>query len=476
VTPGAEPGRAAQGPGRARRSRRPRRTARAAVPFARPAADPPEPPLYGAVFGGPRAEPGVPVESGADPGAVGEPHPERDPDGRAERDPAGGGGPRRGRRPLYRALLWAAALPLPLAGWFALDAHQDRGGGAGALDDACAGLLPVAETGDALGGGVLAEERRFRRDEGGPDDPGRALYLRCVVVRLAEGRGEHPARSAAVEVAVHGVPTPEADRVRRDGSLYGGADADRPVPLGHGWTGYFDGRSGRDASSARATAAVLLDCTGDGTGRPGADPAGGVAGGLRSDLLITVDGDMEGTAVDNPGDRVRLARIATGTARRAAERFGCPAPLGTPPLRVPLPVGEDEDVDPAETRGTCAGVPGFRGARMWESERGDTPREHCEVGDGERSGAYELDAYYGPYAEDMRRRMGADPRYDGAHTTGAVCPLDEEPALYTVRSRYGLRSSDGYQRRALTAFAARSAADRDCTVPGPPVPHRAGAE
>ncbi|MFI6288212.1 hypothetical protein ACIBCM_26285 [Streptomyces sp. NPDC051018] len=345
----------------------------------------------------------------------------------------------------------------PLAAWFALGGElpdgwlEDR-----ALDGACDGLLPVRETRDALGPGELAEKREEIRAEGGLRDPESSLYVRCVITRIARDGGEHPDREGSIEVAVHGVPTLEADRDRRDGSLYGDADADRPVPLGHGWTGYFDGYGREDTAWARASAAVLLDC------RDG--PA---------DLLITVDGDVEGTAVDNPADRVRLVRIATATAVGSAERHGCDAPLGRVPDGVPLPVGEDEDVEPSAAAGTCVGVPAFEGARVWESPRGATPREHCEIGRDERSEAYELDAYYGPYAEDMRLRMSTGTEYEGAYTTSAVCPSGDEPALYVVRMRHGPDGSQAYQRAALKAFAVRSARERGCTVPNRPALYRA---
>ncbi|MFF0448514.1 hypothetical protein ACFYT4_19230 [Streptomyces sp. NPDC004609] len=359
----------------------------------------------------------------------------------------------------------------PLAAWFALGGElPDRWTEDRALDGACDGLLPARETRDALGAGELAEKREEIRDEGGLGDPERSLYVRCVITRIARGGGEHPAREGSIEVAVHGVPTLEADRDRRDGSLYGDADADRPVPLGHGWTGFFDGYGREDTAWARVSAAVLLDCR---DGPDGPDGPEGPEG--RSDLLITVDGDVEGTAVDNPADRVRLVRIATATARRAAERHGCDAPLGRVPDTVPLPVGEDEDVEPSAAVGTCAGVPAFEGARVWESPRGATPREHCEVGDGDRAEAYELDAYYGPYAEDMRLRMSTGTEYDGAYTTSAVCPAGDEPALYVVRMRRGPEKSQAYQRAVLKAFAGRSARERGCTVPNRPAVYRATA-
>ncbi|MFI1394866.1 hypothetical protein [Streptomyces sp. NPDC020681] len=335
----------------------------------------------------------------------------------------------------------ALALVVLAAGWLVLDRWSEQR----VLDEACDGVLAADETRAVLGEGKLAEQRDRIRREGGLNDEKRTLSIQCKITRVDESStGE-----GSVEVTVQGVPTLEGDRGQRNGSLYWGTEAERPVPLGHGWTGFFDGDSeGRDSE---ATAAVLLDC-----------PEG------RSDLLVTVVGHVTGTTSDNPDDRTRLARIATGTAHKSAERFGCEARLGKPLRTVPLPVAEDESVELRRATGTCAGVPDgrTRSFRAWESGRGDAPRARCTVGTGQFQ-TYDLDAYYGPYAEDMRFRMASDGMDAVRLVASAVCPAGQS-ALYAIR-RDGGQEAVAHERAALKAFAARSAKDHGCSALTDPV-------
>ncbi|MEV6393287.1 hypothetical protein AB0M39_00605 [Streptomyces sp. NPDC051907] len=354
----------------------------------------------------------------------------------------------------------AGALLLIAAGYLVLGGTLDRWTEQQMLDDACDGMLAGDEARSLLGDGPISEKRDRAHSEGGlGEDADSSLYVRCVIQRTGEPPVDGSRLAGSVDVAVYGVPTMETARGQRAGSLYWGTQSARPVPLGGGWTGFLSG----EADQSAATAAVLLDCPDS-----------------RSDLLVALDADVRAGALDNPEHRLRVARLATATAEKAAERSGCHASLGEPLRTVPLPTGEDESVPVARAKGTCAGVPGLQPsiARAWESARGDSPRERCELGDRWR-GEFVLDAYYGPYAEDMRFRLHHDSVEGGgeekALTFSAECAPGEEPALFVLqgsvfesekeREKYG-KVAPG--RAALKAFAERSAQAHECSPPVSP--------
>ncbi|MEU5976114.1 hypothetical protein [Streptomyces sp. NPDC047315] len=324
----------------------------------------------------------------------------------ARRRPAG-----RSRTAVLGALAGLLAL---LTAWLTLGDGLDRWRGEPVLESACDGLLPVAAARAVLGGGRLAE----RRDLPSATDGARA-DLRCVVARTGEG-------GSRVDVAVHR-PARGADTVGTP--AYPGAEARWPVPLGPGWDGFFAGSTRTEPRALAATVAVLVACP-----------------RRAADLLVTVEGVLVDGAVDNPADRLRLARLATGTARASADRFDCGARLGADPAAIALPPGPDEDVAPSEARGACAGVPPPSGtARARETGPGVALREHCELTPpGADHLRYELDAYYGPYAEAARE--GAR---EGELVAEAGC------AVYVLRSLESGADGD-YARRALDAFATRS--------------------
>ncbi|MFD4142546.1 hypothetical protein [Streptomyces sp. NPDC058572] len=333
----------------------------------------------------------------------------------------------------------AGAFLLLTAGWLYLNGDLDRWTGSRALAGACDGVLAQDETRNVLGDGPLAEDAGRRLGEDGSTGGERSLLVRCVIERVTG----QPAGDSEVEVTVHGVPTPEARRIQD--ALYWGTRSVRPVPLGHGWNGFYA------SDGDRGTAAVLLDCP-----------------GVPDDLLVTVLADVDGYNADNPAHRTRVARLGTATAERAADRWDCGAPRGTAPRTVPLPAGDDESVEPGRAKGTCSGVPGRGGtSRVWESPRGDSPREQCALG-GVWEPSSVLDAYYGPYAEDMRRRLeGEQPAQAVLYTASALCPDTDEPALYVLHSTHAtLSAADA--RATLTAFARSSATAHGCDAPTQP--------
>ncbi|MGV9312034.1 hypothetical protein ACWDR0_07540 [Streptomyces sp. NPDC003691] len=385
-----------------------------------------------------------------------------------------GGPPRRGRlAPLRRVPAALLALLLAGTGWFVADGGLERWTRDRALESACDGLLPVARARAALGPGSVAEARdeRVVRGTDGRPDGGPPLQVRCVITRSGGGGGEFPGGKGRLDIAVRSVPA--AGEPDTGAVYYEGTAARRPVPLGHGWNGFYDDRGGTDgARTAAGLAAVLLDCP------AGADGAAGTG-----DLLVTAASEIEGGGVDDPADRVRLAALATAVATAAADRYDCAARRGSTPRTVPQAPVRDEAVAPGAARGSCAGVrPGFRGARLLESPGGPAPRGYCEVvgagGAEEFGGAargaaagYVLAAYYGPYARELRQKLRDDPVLDRVWTASAGCGPGEEPALYTAHTESGAPvGPDG--RSSLAAFAARSARDQGCAAPSAPREHR----
>lgn len=150
-----------------------------------------------------------------------------------------------------------------------------------------------------------------------------------------------------------------------------------PVPLGSGWTGFVL----RDDHSDKG--AVLLDCR-------------NWSGDKGEGLFITVrDSDGADTGLQN---RVDLARVLTGTARRAADTTGCDAEPGSAIDRIAPPPPETTRKI-SEATGTCAGMTSQAFARG--TAAGRSPAEYCVLGQEGVNGPEEglvLTAVYGPYA------------------------------------------------------------------------------
>jgi hypothetical protein len=337
------------------------------------------------------------------------------------------------------------------------------GSGDRALDEACDGALAADEVRAVLGdSGVDVTGSTGGAFGGGR---GSSLSVRCAVT--AEGRG-------SVDVTIAGAPRP---RPRAgDGELYTAVPArdTLPVPIGHGWSGLFATDNARqgDPGDGKATTAVLLDC----------------AGGGRS-LLITVETALGGATLDDPAARPSFVRTATATARRANDRWGCGARLGKPVRSVDLPVNRDEYEPLIGATGTCAAVPTAARSAVStarETARARAPREICGLGARDGSPRYRLDAYYGPYAEDARAQYtrngdeGVTPAEkpagrlgQSAYWAGADCPDGAPRALYLIRAddadgEARRRPDLGYERAALSAFAARSAEHHGCAAPVTP--------
>ncbi|MFD5077005.1 hypothetical protein [Streptomyces sp. NPDC058371] len=368
-------------------------------------------------------------------------------------------------------------------GFFWLYGANDRD-----LDRACGGMLSVPDVRAVLGDDHLDVS----------DESGEGVDT-CTV----NGAG-----SDGGELRVSIVDTTNAGRPQKDllPSLPNAGDDTLPVPVGHGWSGVL----GADASDEReATATLLLTC--DRRGAKSAVPDG---------LLITVETKHD-APLDDPANRPGYVRVATGTAKEAATAYGCRADLGRPVHTVGLPVTEEEFEPLAGVTGTCAGVPGYAGAvaaaggsaaagavvggTARETARDGAPRETCLLGeDGTGAERYTLDAYYGPYAAEVwadwreleGRGYGDAPADASAgkldmHGTdtgvwaSAQCPGDGEDAkdrqaggraIYTLNRSRGSGTERAaptaaerrYEKRALKAFAERSARSHGCAAPTTP--------
>ncbi|MFH8790866.1 hypothetical protein [Streptomyces roseoverticillatus] len=112
-------------------------------------------------------------------------------------------------------------------------------------------------------------------------------------------------------------------------------------------------------------------------------------------------------------NRAGLARFTTSTAKRAAERFGCDAPMGKvtgsvapDPVRNQVPLGK--------AAGTCAPVVALtEGVKQAGTvSAGDAPSdphtlaEGCYLTDAHGYQLYRLTASYGTLAENVRREAG----------------------------------------------------------------------
>ncbi|WP_306337398.1 hypothetical protein [Streptomyces sp. KL118A] len=402
------------------------------------------------------------------------------------------------------------ALALIAGGFYWWGGPRERRMAQQVLDEACEGVLPSREMRDVLGDGPF-ESGNGRVDvlpaeRASDGDPDKGRTVTCTVtgdgVPVAGGNSNE----AEVQVTVQSVPqrrdddtgvTPAAVRTFERGPLYPRPASELPpVGLGNGWRGLFttaESAGDTDPSdSSSATVVTLLDCARD-----------------RGGLLVTVDAEDEDATLDDPRRRAAFARVATATAAKASDKWGCDAELGERPRTAALPVNADESVPLADASGTCRGVPG-RGARLsraWESASADSPVEVCVVA-GERpelpgAGAsdegprYHFVASYGPYAQTERlayeQRHGqytgkpgpgeapAGRLVDGGHWASAACRDGSGPALFTVRDEGAWREDRSgsydehrakpsaadlaYERAALKEFARRSARAHGCGTP-----------
>ncbi|MFF9627151.1 hypothetical protein [Streptomyces griseosporeus] len=363
------------------------------------------------------------------------------------------------KRTVGIAAVTAAAL-LAGGGVFWLYGQNDR-----ELARACDGMLAVADVRAVLGDGRLDVET----DSGTGRDS-------CEVT--AEG-----GRSTTVEIV-------DATRAGEPGlgglrdplpDLGGSSARGLPVPVGNGWSGLF---AAGDDQDGKATVTLALTCARSTTKTATGKPVTGLVVSVRTEL---------GATLDDPANRPAYTRIATGTAAKAADAYGCETRLGAHRVRaVGLPVTREEYEPLTGATGTCAGVPAAPGVTTArETARAAAPVERCLLGDdGYADERYTLEARFGPYAARERayyaeRRYDSDPtpadapkgrlNDDAGYWASAACPGDGgERALFLVQ-RTHLRDAprptaaeQAYARQALRAFAERAAKAHGCAAPTVP--------
>ncbi|MFI8520892.1 hypothetical protein ACIGEZ_24165 [Streptomyces sp. NPDC085481] len=321
----------------------------------------------------------------------------------------------------------AAALVMAAAGgavWFGCAGGKASGDD---LGDSCRGSLAVEEARTFFAGADL-EARGHTGEWVGYDTEW------CSVT--ARGQDSGPTLRLQIRpVAAH--------------RASGAAEEASATPLGHGWDGSFVGRS-------RPEAAVLVDCA--------ALPGQGL-------LVLT---EATANTEDLTSDQVRqVARLATETARKAADRFHCEGALGTRPSGVDL--SEWREVPPARATGTCRNViPAATAARLGvtavsEKPAGRALTEACALKRGERTLAG-LTAYYGASAQ---QEMYLDGRYPGSVKGATMRALTCKGALGTAYVKL-VRPSGGQDgpgdlrpadvQELLDTFAAESTARHGCPV------------
>ncbi|WP_229842817.1 hypothetical protein [Streptomyces tanashiensis] len=232
----------------------------------------------------------------------------------------------------------------------------------------------------------------------------------------------------------------------------GAAEEAGAAPLGYGWNGSFVIRG-------RPQAAVLVDCA----------PMAGK--GLL--VLTEATKDADELTTDQVLD---VARLATETARRAAERFHCEGNLGQRPDTVDTAGAAKRPV--AEARETCRGVVSQNSAQVLgaatvaEYRAGRALTEECDV-KLRQGGHVRVNAYYGPSAQ---QETYLDTRYPGSVvgivTRSRACPGGLGTAYFKVTPPKGSdgkpASLDGPKREALNellaSFAAASGARHDCST------------
>ncbi|MFI6106299.1 hypothetical protein [Streptomyces sp. NPDC051310] len=159
----------------------------------------------------------------------------------------------------------------------------------------------------------------------------------------------------------------------------GAAENTSATPMGLGWNGSF-------AVTDRPEAGVLVD----GASLPG------------NGLLVLAEARQD---IDELSDAqvLQVARFATESARRAAERLGCEGPLGQRPATVDRSRWQRRPA--AQAEGTCRGVLGpqdaarLRIATVSEMPVGGALTEECSVKLPAKGHHVRLTAYSGPSAQ-----------------------------------------------------------------------------
>lgn len=335
------------------------------------------------------------------------------------------------------------------AGWFFAGGSYGRWQDSRDVEAACDGAVDPGEARALLG----AEELKASTEHNDSADPRKRRWIcwvdvddgydRRAVIRL-EWRSN--ARS----------PHSESDR---DSSNY---QAVASTPIGSGWSGMLNHHLDGDRDEGHAV--VTLDCRD------------------KRDSLTLYATNWTDRSYREPSHRANLARLATGTAARAAEKWGCDAKPGRTVRTVPALLDwqdakAKDTVSFADATGSCRGVPGSAPyPRALETPVGTAPVEDCFLFDPRVDRGYRLSAFYGTFADDQRMLTswardlrGGDPLLTSFVVRAeATCPggrAKDDKAVFTLSRLLdiGPKLSRPYTDKALTAFAEASAKRHGCS-------------
>ncbi|MER7173991.1 hypothetical protein [Streptomyces mesophilus] len=232
----------------------------------------------------------------------------------------------------------------------------------------------------------------------------------------------------------------------------GAAEDSSATPIGHGWNGSFS------TTGLQTQAGVLIDCA----------PMAGKG------LLVLAEISREAEELTD-SQVLQVARLATESARLAAERLGCEGKLGQRPAAVDRTPWQNRPA--AQASGTCRDVVDVQEAArlritsVSEKPAGRALTEACTLPLPGKNRHVRLSAYYGPSAQ---QEMYLDDRYPGSvngavmrsqHCAGglgtAYFKFEEFPRPDAAKKiRTTVASGDA--RRLLTAFAAASTTRHGC--------------
>ncbi|MBA2944909.1 hypothetical protein [Streptomyces himalayensis] len=305
---------------------------------------------------------------------------------------------------------------------------------------ACSGMLPVDSVLDLagksrlylLGLGFDVSSWQFDVSDDVTEPPG--LATRCIVDGV----------EISIETTV-GVHNPYASYTfQRDQESF-------PVPLNAGWQGFIV-----TEKLDQATASVLLSCKNweskDGSG-----------------IFVTAGSPYDAEVTEDV--RLKLARVVTGTAQRAAEKTGCVTEPGDA-SKLTAPDADARTVAADDATGTCKGMTSASTVRETAAEA--SPVEECLL-----TGSLQLTAKYGPFSDASDAIVNG--KYGGHDTpagvdsstawTSATCqgalgigyyhasPVETSDREFTSRP---LTKSE---RADLQRFAEQSAARHGCDSP-----------
>ncbi|WP_329121653.1 hypothetical protein [Streptomyces sp. NBC_01465] len=331
-----------------------------------------------------------------------------------------------------RAVASCVALAVLWGGWIGFRAQYPPA----VLGKICNGMLPVDPMLDLIG------RRRIELVGVEFESSSSGFYGSSDVVE-PEGLSTQ-CRADGVEISIE-----TSAGARNAHNAYTGWDDPNIIPtaLKPEWNGLLLD-NGRD----NLASSVLVGCK-NWTSRQG--------GGI----LVTVDVDEPGV-VSAPQ---KLARVAVGAARRAAERTGCDAEFGD--SNAVLGADDDSEVVSAgEATGVCAGM--HSAPFVLEVPAAVSPVESCVLG-----GKLKFVAQYGPFVpkEDSEDPNDFSLKDSGSYRsyvwTTAKCGGALGRALYkAIPTAKSERSFDKKpltqaEREDLQHFAAQSAKRHHCGVP-----------